>query len=125
MPTFPAAGKTYGGLALDRSVWRRKLPDRKWVVYAAGWVNPNDANTATIAIVYEKDDGSQVTLGTTTQAGAGKVKKTLGPFDLFGTGGVPAGETVPIVRLKFSKNAGVDGTCEAWNLAFDLVPATQ
>lgn len=124
MPTFTTTGKTFGGLSLDRTVFRKLLPDARWMVYAAGWVNPNDANTATISLVYEKDDGSQVTLGSTTQAGSGKVKKGLGPFDVFGTAGVPA-EAIAVVRLMAQKTAGVDGTAEAWTMGYHFLPAQR
>jgi hypothetical protein len=112
--TFDTTGAVFGGLAVDREVFRRRLPDYRWYVYAAGLVDPRDANTATLELVYHLDDNTLVSLGSITQAGAGMVKRELGPFDVFNTPGVPAGETIPIVRLRATKTAGVPGEVVAW-----------
>jgi hypothetical protein len=114
--TFGTSLTLFGGVAVDRDTFRRRLPDARWLAYAAGWVDPGDANTATISLRYEKDDGTTVLLGSVTQAGAGRVKKLIGPVDVFGTGGVPAGEAVPMVRIAAQKAAGVNGTLENWTL---------
>lgn len=125
MPTFNTTGRTFSGLAVDRSVFRQRLPDARWFVYAAGWVNAGDTNVATVSLVYEKDDGAQVTLGSVTHNTATKTKKVMGPFDVFATVGVPAGEQIPVVRLRASKASGADGTIESWVLWLRLLPARQ
>ena len=130
--TFDTAGKLLSGVTLDRSTFRPFLQDgyrstldatlwRGWLVYAWGWVNPNDANTATLALKYEKNDKTVVTLGSTTQAGAGWIKKTMGPFSVLETAGVPQGESVPMVRLHAIKSAGVAGDLENWSIALRLL----
>ena len=120
--TFSTAGKLFDGYAVNRSVFRELLPDHRWYLYAAGLVNPNDANTATISLRYQKYDTTTVTLGSVTQAGSGLVKKSMGPFDLFAVGGVPMTETVVVIRLNAQKSAGVDGTIECWNIWLRLLP---
>lgn len=114
MPTFTTSGKYFGGLAVDRSVFRRLLPDYRWYVYAAGLVNPGDANVATLSLRYQRDSTSTFdTLGSETFTGAGLVKFEMGPYDVFGTAGVPAGETIPIIRFHAAKDAGADGEVAA------------
>src|SRR5439155_16507091 len=81
-----------GGVSVDRSVFRKVLPDHRWLVYAAGRVDPRDADGVIIALAYVEDDSTAVSLGSVTLTGAGFVKQTLGPFDVFATAGVPAGE---------------------------------
>jgi hypothetical protein len=120
--TFGTSGTTFGGFAIDRAIFGRLLPDARWMVYAAGVVDPGDGNTATVSLVYQKDDGTLVTLGSVAQTGGGATKKRLGPLDVFATGGVPAHEVVPIVRLRAQKNAGADGTVTAWSIWVRLQP---
>ena len=122
MPTFSTSLKLLGAYAVDRSIFRERLPDDRWWVYAAGWVDPKDANTATISLRYEKDDGTTILLGSVTQARAGRVKKSMGPFDVFGTASVPAGETIPIIRLGAQKSAGIDGELDGWTIWVRLLP---
>lgn len=126
MPTFGTAGRTFGGLSVDRSVFRELLPDARWYVYAAGMVDPGDGNVATLSLIYVEDTtGTTHTLGSTTKTGAGLVKFDMGPFDVFGTSGVPAGEDVPVIQFKAAKDAGVDGTVSAVTLWVRFLPATQ
>jgi hypothetical protein len=113
----PALGANLvGGLVVDRSIFRTVLPDARWFVYAAGLVNPGDGNTATVALQYVKDTGVLVMLGSATAVGAGWAKLSMGPFDVFGTAGVPAGETIPAIVMTAQKNAGVNGTLSAWTI---------
>ncbi len=123
MPTFGTSARLFGAYAVDRNLSQEIQADDQWLVYAAGWVNPKDANQATVSIVYEKDDQSVIVLGSVTQSSAGRVKKYMGPFDVFATAGVPAGETVPILRLQASKDAGVDGELDGWTLWVRHIPA--
>jgi hypothetical protein len=125
MATFGTSAKTYGGFAVDRAVFRRLLPDDRWLVYAAGLLSAGDANTATARLVYQKDNGTQIALGMATTTGSTEVKSRIGPVDLFGTAGVPAGEDVPVIRMQFQKDAGVDGTCLAWNIWLRFLPANR
>lgn len=125
MPTFTTAGRLFDGITVDRSVFQKRLPDARWLVYAAGLVSAGDTNIATVSLYYQKDDTTLVLLGSVTHNTATPVKKVMGPFDVFATVGVPAGETVPMVRLHAIKNAGTDGTIEAWDLWLRLVAATH
>ncbi len=123
MPKFGTTARLFGGYAIDRSIFRELQKDSRWLFYAAGWVNPNDGNVASLSLVYEKDDGTQIVLGTVTETGATRVKTSLGPFDLFATAGVPKGETIPVVRLRAVKDAGVDGEIDGWCLWLRLLGA--
>lgn len=124
MPTFSTTPTLFGGYALERATFRELQADHRWYVYAAGWVDPKDVNQATVSLVYEKDDQSIITLGSVTQTGSGRVKKKMGPFDVFATAGVPAGEEVPIIRLRAVKNAGIDGELDGWTLWVRHLPFT-
>lgn len=115
----------YGGLTIDRSVFRELLPDYKWYVYAAGLVDPGDANTATIGLDYTKDNMVSVSLGSTTKSGSGWVKFSMGPFDVFGTSGVPTTETVACVRLSAQKSGGTSGYLDAVCIWTRFLPARQ
>lgn len=123
--TFDTSTTVLGGLSIDRFTFRELLPDRRWYVYAAGLVNPADANTATLALVYVKDDMTTVSLGSTTKAGAGWVKFALGPFDVFGTATVPAAESIACVRFTAVKSAGAAGSVEAVCIWTRFLPAKQ
>jgi len=111
-----------GGVSIDRSVFRKKLPDAMWHVYAAGVADPGDGNNLTIELVYQKDDGTFVTLGSTGAfSGAGIVKRALGPGDVFGTAGVPTNENIAVIRLQATKAAGVAATLWAWVVWVELL----
>lgn len=125
MPTFNTTGRLFDGIAIDRSVFQKRLPDARWLVYAAGFVNAGDTNVATVSLIYQKDDQTQVTLGSVTHNTATTVKKVMGPFDVFATVGVPSGEQVPMVRLKAIKASGADGLIENWDIWLRLLPARQ
>lgn len=125
MPTFGTTPRLFGGYMVDRAEVRRLIPDARWFVYAAGWVDPKDGSTATVEIVYEKDDGSVVVLGSVTQAGAGRVKVKMGPFDVFAVAGVPGGEEIPSLRLRASKDGGVNGEVDGWCLRLRFFPALK
>lgn len=109
-----------GGIAVDRS-WLRKLaPDTRWVARAYGLVDPADANGVTIYCEYVSDAIALTTLGSITPTGAGYQKASMGPFDVFGTGGVPAGETIPIVRLRAQKVTSGSANLAQWTLWLEL-----
>lgn len=123
-----APGVVYGGLAVDRSVFRMLQPDARWLVYGAGWVNPTDgANGVTITIQYETDaPGTVVVLGTlAVPAGVAYVKRALGPFDIFNTATVPQGETIPIITLKATKLTAGTGELRDWCLWFRFLAPKQ
>lgn len=123
---FPAVGQevtvagpgttTFGGLSVDRSVFRQLLPDDRWLIYAAGWLDPGDANGAMISLAYQKDNAIFVPLGSSTFVGAGYLKRTLGPFDLFATAGVPPGEQIPVVRFACQKLVGGNAFVNTWTV---------
>lgn len=114
MPTFGTTPRLFGGYSESREDVRTLMPDERWLVRAQGFVDPKDANTATIELVYEKNDGTIVVLGSVTQAGVGRVKKRIQWADVFGTVGVPSAEDVPMIRLRASKNAGINGELDGW-----------
>jgi len=121
-----APGAMYGGLAVDRSVFRKLMPDARWLVYAAGWINPLDAAGGTVEIVYEKDNAAVVVLGTTAMPGAaGLVKMAVGPFDVFNTATVPQTEIIPIITLKATKAGGVPGALRNWCMWFRFLAPKQ
>lgn len=124
MPTFGTTAKLFGGYTLKRSLMRTLQADHRWLVSAGGWVDPKDANTATVSIVYEKDDQSVVVLGSVSKTGSGREKTWIEECDVFGTPGVPAGEEIPIIRFRAVKDAGVEGEVDGWALWIRHQPFT-
>ena len=120
-----AAPMGFGACIMDRSVFRTVLPDFKWYVYAAGLADPGDGNNLHIALVYIKDDTTAVVLGTGTFSGAGMAKRSIGPFDVFATAGVPPGETLPLIRVAVDKVSGTAATVDAWAIMLRLFPFRQ
>lgn len=116
MPTFGTTKVSYGAFMQSREIFRPLEADRRWFVYAAGWVDPGDGNNATISLEYEKDDESFIVLGSVVASGAGRVKASIGPLDLFATAGVPGTESIVSIRLRAVKASGVDGTMDGWNI---------
>jgi hypothetical protein len=132
--TLAAATAHYGGVAVDRDVFRRLLPDDRWLVYAAGEVEPPAAGTATLALVYDTGDhtggvatpGATV-LGAIAAIGPGGVnrKVLLGPFDVFTPLGTQAPtERIPIVRLRCVSTAA-STILQAWTIWLRLTPGKQ
>jgi hypothetical protein len=115
-----APGQFFGGVLVDRSWSRTVLPDRQWVVRAAGFINPTDANGVTIDLNYTSDALATTSLGSVTLTGAGVVKARLGPFDVFATGGVPSGETIPAIRLRAIKLVSGTATILHWDIWLEL-----
>jgi hypothetical protein len=123
MAAFGTAGRRFGGYVIDRAVFRELLPEHRILVYAAGIVDPGDGNNATISLRYLTDAIAAVTLGTVVRSGAGPVKVAMGPFDLFATVGVPAGEQILAIDLHAIKNAGTNGVLWPWNIHIRRLPA--
>jgi hypothetical protein len=125
-PFSSAAGNVFSrqALAIDRSVFRELLPDARWLVYAAGFLNSSDGNTVTATLTYQDDSTTVVVLGSVSHA-AGWAKKVIGPLDVFGTPGVPTGESVPMIRLHFSKATAGTGECAGWCLWLRLLVSKQ
>lgn len=123
MATFGTSVQRYGGLAIDRSVFRTKVPDGQWVLWAAGLVNAGDTNVATVSLQYQDDSNNFTSLGTVTHNTATTTKKTIGPVDLFAA--VTPDEDVVIVRLCAVKDSGADGTIECWNIWVEWRPPRQ
>lgn len=116
-------GLSLGGVAWDRVVTADYVPGvGRWLVWASGLVDPADANGGTVALVYQKDNLAVVTLVSGTWTGAGFVKKTIGPVDVFATAGVPAGETLPIVRLVATKATSGTMGLTAWTIWSVWIP---
>ncbi len=114
-----------GAISVDRAVFRRLLPDDRWYVYAAGRVDPSDNDGVTVELAYVKDDNTAVVLGGATWTGAGMLKKALGPFDLFGTVGVPRTENIVVVRLQATKLVASTAEMRDWTLWLRLLPSKQ
>ena len=126
MPSFSTTGQVFGGFSVDRATFRTLFPDARWLIYAAGQINLNDASDGTAELLYYKNDGTTVSLGTLAlTGGAGLQKVRMGPYDLFATVGVPKTENVVTVRLKLTKTAGVDGTAQAWTVWRRLLAPKQ
>lgn len=117
------ATNTFGGIAVDRSDFRRRLRDNRWIVSAAGWVDTGDGNGATLQLVYVRDNGTFVVLGTLVVPGGTVSKMTFGPFDVFATVGVPAGEQIPVVALTAQKASGANGVLFVWDVWLRLLPS--
>lgn len=113
MPTFGASPRLFGGFAVDRSYFRKLLPDLRWVLRAAGIVTPGDANGALLELGYVNDSNVffPITAADTTVTGASAQKFTIGPALLFNpTDGYALNEVIPVVRLRGTKATGVDAT---------------
>lgn len=115
------APQTFGGMTFDRRVFRALLPDERLYVYAAGIVEPADANGCKIEIEYIPGVdggvvGAAVLLGTETYVGAGVTKQALGPFDVYGTGGTSKADDVTVIQLKVTKLIGATTTVADWCL---------
>jgi len=124
--TFLGDSYSTMGLAVDRSVFRRLQPDARWLVYAAGFADPGDANILTIDLVYQSAAVGLILLGSTTRTGAGFVKVGFGPFDVFTPGGpVAPTEAIPIIRLGARKNVGATGALAVWNIWLRLLAPKQ
>ena len=121
--TAPVLGtNTFGGVAVDRSVFRKLLKDDRWLIYAAGWVDLNDGNGGTIGLQYVTNAGALVSLGTIGVGGAAG-KFAMGPFEVF-TGGVPF-ETIPLIVLTAQKTAGVAGELTCCVIWVRYLPSSQ
>lgn len=106
-----AGATTAGSWSVDRSVFRKLLAtDDQWFVYAAGLASSGDANPLTLSLAYVDDTGVATQLGSGTVTNAGTVKFAIGPFPVFATAGVPAGEQIPTIRLRGTKAAGANGS---------------
>lgn len=123
MPTFSTSKQRYGGVAIDRSVFREKHPDGQWVLWAAGLVNAGDTNVATVSLEYQDDSNAFTSIGTVTHNTATTTKKTIGPVDLFAA--AVNTEDVVVVRLCAIKDTGSDGTVECWNIWIEWRPPRQ
>jgi hypothetical protein len=118
--TAGAGNVFFGGCAVDRAWSRTVLPDAQWVVRAAGFANSGDGNPFVVSLIYQTNALAVVTLGSATTSVAGFVKLAMGPFDVFGTGGVPAGEAIPVIRIIANKGAGTNAQIAAWTIWLEL-----
>lgn len=126
--TFVGGAQAFGGCTVDRRVFRKLLPDDRWYIYAAGIVNPTDANGVTIDLEYIPGSsgaaiGAALLLGTATYVGAGAIKQTLGPFDLYAT--ASKADDTPVIRLKATKLVGATCTLSNWNVWVRFLPSKQ
>lgn len=127
MPTTAFGGvNLWIGCSVDRSIFRERLKDSRWAVYAAGIVDTVDANAAVLGLVYVTDAGVIVPLGGIgILAGPGFAKAQMGPFDVFGTAGVPPNEVIPMLGMTAQKTAGGNGALLGWTLWIRFLPPTQ
>ena len=102
---------------------RTLLPDTRWALYGAGWVDqPGPAVVATVA--YELNNGSTVQFGSTTLVAG---KNEIGPFPLRGTfaiqAGVPQDEPIVSVVLRgHLASAGTAASMRRWTLWLRMSP---
>lgn len=119
------APQVFGGCAVDRTRFRTRLPDDRWIITAYGVVGPGDVNGVDLDLVYTTDAIATVSLGGATFTGGAPLKGSLGPFDLFATPGVPQGETIPIVALRATKKVGGNATLAQWCIWIEFLPSKQ
>jgi hypothetical protein len=118
--TITTAPTGLGGIIVDRAWLKTRFLDGQWVVRAALRLIPGDANGMLVELIYNKDDGTAVVLGSTTPTGAAFTKIGLGPFDVFATGGVPTTESFPALRLRVTKVTSGTGTVSYASMWLEL-----
>ena len=112
-----------GGFMIPWDQFRTLLPDTRWAIYGAGWVDqPGPAVVATVA--YERNNGSPVPFGTATLVAG---KNEIGPFPLRGTfaiqAGVPQNENIVSVVLRGQLAAtGTAASMRRWTLWLRMSP---
>jgi hypothetical protein len=112
-----------GGFMIPWATLRTLLPDTRWALHGAGWVDaPGPAVVATVA--YERNDGSVVPFGTKTLVAG---KNEIGPFPLRGsfavTAGVPQDEDIVSVVLRGQlAGAGTAASMRRWTLWLRMTP---
>jgi hypothetical protein len=112
-----------GGFMIPWATLRTLLPDARWAIYAAGWVDqPGPAVIASVA--YERNNGSLVPFGTATLVAG---KNEIGPYPLRGTfadaAGVPKDEDIISVVLRGQLAAtGTAGSMRRWTLWLRMSP---
>lgn len=113
---------SFGGFVVDHAWIRKFFPDGQWVLRAAVFITPGDANGVTLDLVYHKDDGTAVVLGSSTYTGASPTKVALGPIDLFANLSVPRTEAFVAVRLRGTKVTSGTGTLHYGTIWLELRP---
>jgi hypothetical protein len=112
-----------GGFMIPWATLRTLLPDTRWALYGAGWVDqPGPAVLATVA--YERNNGSPVQFGSTTLVAG---KNEIGPYPLRGTfavqAGVPQDEDIVSVVLRGQlASAGTAASMRRWTLWLRMSP---
>ena len=83
-----------GSFTIPWASIRELLPDSRWALWASGW--GLCAGSYTMALAYQKDDSSMVTIGSQTfPAAGGYVKRQIGPYAARGT----LAPTVPLEAI--------------------------
>jgi hypothetical protein len=112
-----------GGFMIPWATLRTLLPDTRWALHGAGWVDqPGPAVIASVA--YERNNGSPVPFGTKTLVAG---KNEIGPFPLRGTfaiqAGVPQDEDIVSVVLRGQLAAtGTAASMRRWTLWLRMSP---
>ena len=112
-----------GGAMIPWATLRTLLPDARWAIHGAGWVDaPGPAIIASVA--YETNSGSLVSIGTKTLVAG---KNEIGPFPLRGpfatAAGVPNTEDIISVVLRGQLAAtGTAGSMRRWTLWLRMSP---
>jgi hypothetical protein len=102
---------------------RTLLPDTRWAIYGAGWVDqPGPAVVASVA--YERNNGSPVPFGSKTLVAG---KNEIGPYPLRGIfavqAGVPQDEDIVSVVLRGQlASAGTAASMRRWTLWLRMSP---
>jgi hypothetical protein len=112
-----------GGFMIPWATLRTLLPDTRWAIYGAGWVDqPGPAVVASVA--YEKNNGTVVQFGTKSLVAG---KNEIGPYPLRGTfadaAGVPKDEDIISVVLRGQLAAtGTAASMRRWTLWLRMSP---
>lgn len=123
---FAAGTVPYGGLIINRQIFRERLPDDNWIAYAAGWADPGDATGMQIDIVYQQDSSATVGLagGSVALMGVGVQKWSMGPAFVYPPQGpITPKETIACLRLQVTKLVG--GVCmihPPWQIWVRCIP---
>ena len=113
-----------GGFMIPWDKLRTLLPDDRWAIYGAGWLDVGGP-AVIVSVGYEQNGGNVVQIGSTSLASGGKVQ--IGPYPLRGDQatamGIPQNENIVSVVLRGQlAAAGAAGSMRRWTLWLRMTP---
>lgn len=111
-----------GGMTVPWASLRTLLPDDRWAVWAAGWLN--SPVSVTLGINYEGDDSTLYVLGQQTFPAQAWGKVQIGPYAAKGALAPPTMPAENIISLNLFGSLASAGTAfvERWTLWVRMTP---